>query len=504
MTKNHNSRRNHFFERLCKGGLLLSLAPLLLASCAGDGFDDGERFISDVTNSTLSSPDANEVTCTASADGKSQTITWKVVRGAGGYLFSFYDMANLDEPIVKDSLIDGCSVTVKREEDMNYRIDLRTKGNSELNNQDATETTQVSISTFTPTYATIPAGSDLNEWFAANPIPETAVDEMLNYDLEGGSEYTLSDVLDFDGKRITLRSNNKTSHAKIVYTTATSGITTTAQMNIKYLDFDCSGMTSTTGVFAFSKSTTVAAANTIDPSKFKWSGAYIADPITIVSCNFDNVGGYFFWDNQVKTWADNVLVDNCVVRLTPSASVAGGVFWTNKAGQINNLTVNACTFYEDPDWAFDYKYFYQAGMAKGPDLYVDNTSFSKAATNSVNYTNSTFYHVTWNNGQWGNYNGMQSKTYSYWIMTDCIFFDCSTSGSVPRRFLHGRTNQPGAKFNNNTYMNADGTFQDPGSYDTSGTIIEEDPQFANPTAGDFTISGPTQVARKTGDPRWLP
>ena len=41
-------------------------------------------------------------------------------------------------------------------------------------------------------------------------------------------------------------------------------------------------------------------------------------------------------------------------------------------------------------------------------------------------------------------------------------------------------------------------------YDHSGTTIEEDPQFANPAAGDFHISGATQVARKTGDPRWLP
>jgi hypothetical protein len=69
------------------------------------------------------------------------------------------------------------------------------------------------------------------------------------------------------------------------------------------------------------------------------------------------------------------------------------------------------------------------------------------------------------------------------------------------------------KFNNNTYMayDADGnvTFQDLTSdgqhdYDLSGTVIEEDPQFANPAAGDFHISGATQVARKTGDPRWLP
>ena len=497
-------KKNHFFtySKMCVLALT-GASSLLLASCAKDGFDD-ESFDSGVSNTQVETISADDITITASADGKTQTISWPVVMGAGGYRVNLVDVSNIDEPLINDSTVDGCSVSAKREEDVNYMLTILPLGNAKKNNTEAIDMTVKEFSTFTPTYMTIPAGSNLNEWFAANPIPETAVDEMLNYDLEGGSDYIISDVLDFDAKRVCLRSNSKNDHATITYTTETSGITTTAQMNIKYIDFDCSGMTNSTGVFAFSKTTTVAAANTIDPTVYKWSGAYIADPIAITSCNFDNVKGYFFWDNQVKTWVDNLLVDNCVVRLAPEASIGGGVFWTNKAGQINNLTVNACTFYEDPDWAYDYKYFYQAGMAKAPDLYVDNTPKQSAATNSVNYTNSTFYHVTWNNGQWGNYNGMQAKTYSYWIMTDCIFYDCSTSGSVPRRFLHGRANQPGARFNNNTYMKNDGTFQDPQNYDTSGTIIEEDPQFANPAIGDFHISGATQVARKTGDPRWLP
>ena len=56
-----------------------------------------------------------------------------------------------------------------------------------------------------------------------------------------------------DAKRVTLRSNSKSNHPVITYTDATSGITTTAQMNIKYIDFECGGMSSSTGVFAFSK-----------------------------------------------------------------------------------------------------------------------------------------------------------------------------------------------------------------------------------------------------------
>ena len=497
-------KKNHFFtySKICTLALV-GASALFLTSCAKDGFDD-ETFDSGVSNTQVTTISADDITITPSADGKSQTISWPVVKGAGGYLVNLVDLGNVEAPIINDSIVDGCSVTGKREEDVNYQLTILPLGNKKKGNTDASETTVKAFSTFTPTYMTIPAGSDLNEWFTANPIPEEAADAMLNYDLVGGADYTISDVLDFDAKRVTLRSNSKTNHAKITYTTDKSGITTTAQMGIKYLDFDCSAMTNSTGVFAFSKTTTVPAANTIDPEVYKWAGAYIADPIAIIGCNFDNVRGYFFWDNQVKTWVDNLLVDNCVVHLAPEASIGGGVFWTNKGGQINNLTVSNSTFYESPDCAYDFKYFYQAGMAKAPDLYKDNTPKAVAATNSVNYLNSTFYHVTWNNGQWGNYNGMQAKTYSYWIMTDCIFYDCSTSGSVPRRFLHGRANQPGAKFNNNTYMKNDGTFQDPQNYDTSGTIIEEDPQFADPANGDFSISGATQVARKTGDPRWLP
>ena len=498
-------KKNQFFtySKMCVFALT-GASALFLASCAKDGFDD-ETFDSGVSNTQVSSISAVDIKIDVSADGKNQTISWPVVMGAGGYLVNLIDVDNPEEPIVNDSIIDGCSFTTKREEDVNYMLTILTLGNKAKNNTDATETLVYPFSSFTPTEKTIPAGSDLNAWFAENPIPEKAIKEMVNYDLEAGGSYTISDVLDFDAYRVTLRTNSKDNHATITYTTEASGITTTAQMGIKYVDFDCSGMKSNAGVFAFSKNSSVTNANEVDPTVYKWAGPLIADPITITNCNFDNVNGYFFWDNQAKTWAETVLVDNCVVRLTPPAAVGGGVFWTNKAGQINNLTVSNSTFYEDPDWAFDFKYFYQAGMAKGPDLYVENTPQATNATNKVEYLNCTFYHVTWNGGQWGNYNGMQSKTYSYWIMKDCIFFDCSPSG-VARRFLHGRANQPHAEFANNTYMNADGTFQEAENptYDTSGTMIQEDPQFANPAIGDFTISGAKQVARQTGDPRWLP
>lgn len=489
-------KKNHFttHPKLCVMALL-GAGAMLMASCAVDGFED-ETVSSDVHGVTLESPNAADITVTNSADGKTQTFTWPVVDGAGGYLVSFYDAANMSEPIVNDSIVDGCSITVNREEDMNYLFTIRTLGNPKLNNAEAAQATSKEVTTFTPTYMTIPDGSDLNEWFAANPIPETAKTENLNYDLVAGGSYTVSSELDFDPYSVTLRSTSKTNHAKITYVGGAATISFANTLNVKYLDFDCAGMPkgNTGGVFGFSKSPTAerdAATGFV----------IIQNPVTIIGCNFDNVMGSFFTDNRKgqKVAAVTFLIDNCVVHLTPESAVKCGVIWTNNGGHINDFTISNSTFYNlEPSG--DIYYFYQAGGYRAKDIGL--------ATNSVNYLNSTFYRIGNHNtsdwGEWGNYNGMNGKTDSYWVMTNCIFFDCSNKGGVPRRFLHGKTNQPTATFANNTYMAYDGTFQSYANYDNSGTVIEEDPKFADPSVADFHISGTTQVARKTGDPRWLP
>lgn len=499
-------KKNHLiaWPKFCMA-LLAGAVGLTMASCAQDGFDNDERFVSDVRNTQLVSPAEDDITVTASPDGKKQTISWPVVNGAGGYLVSFCDEGNPDEYIVNDSIVDGCSVTVVREEDVNYKFTIKTLGNEAKNNKGAESATEKKISTFTPTYMTIPAGSDLNQWFAANPIPADQTGNNLNFDLEGGATYNVSGELDFGNQPVTLRSTSKTNHAKVVYTGAESTISFAAALNIKYLDFDCSATPSSSagGVFGFTKS----------PAD-EWRDAtygfvIIKDPVTIVNSNFKGVNGYFLTDNRKgqKVAVVTLLVDNVVVECTPDKALSGGVFWTNNGGHINNMTVSNSTFYNLTAEG-DIKYFYQAGGYRAKDIGLGGAGTDQGGPgNSLTYKNCTFYHLGWKDGQWGNYNGMQGKQDSYWNMLDCIFYDCSTSGSVPRRFLHGQSyaSYPNNKvFSNNTYMKNDGTFQDPQNYDESGTNIEEDPGFADPAAGDFTISGATQVARRTGDPRWLP
>ena len=488
-------KQKHFFtySKICTLAFV-GASVLFLTSCAKDGFDD-ESFDGGVSNTQVAAISADKITITPSADGKSQTISWPVVMGASGYRVTLIDIGDPDQPIINDSIVDGCSVTGKREEDVNYKLTILPMGNAKKGNKDAAEATSKEFSTFTKTFMTIPNGSDLNEWFAANPIPDDSIGRNLNYDLEAGGSYKVSGTLDFDAHWVTLRSNSKSNPATITYTDAASSINFAAPFNAKYLHFDCAGMAANIGVFGFSKETTAA--------RDEATGFVIfGGNTTIVNSTFDNVNGYFFWDNRKdqKIAATQFLIDNCLVELTPPAFVKAGVIWTNKGGHINDLTITNSTFYNLTE-AGDIYYFYQAGSYRAKDVGM--------ASNSVNYKNCTFYRIGYLNseGEWGNYNGMNGKAESYWTMTNCIFYSCSAKGGVPRRFLHGKTysaSSGNVTFANNTYMQADGSFDNVGSYDTSGTQIEEDPQFANPTEGDFHISGPTQVARKTGDPRWLP
>ncbi len=499
MNKKHNYLKNCQSARVwTKGMMLAGAGALLMTACAVDGYDDDERFVSDVTGATLASPSAETITVTPSADGKTQTISWPVVKGAGGYLVNFIDEGNPAEPIVKDSLVDGCSVTVKREEDMNYLLTIKTMGRKDANNQDASSATEMKISTFTPTYKTIPAGSDLKAWFEANPAP---AGENHNFDLEGGAEYTLSGLLDFGASSVTLRSNNKAVPAKIIFTDNSSELSTSGGLVLKYLNIDCSA--SSQAFISLSRNPAIAPVIVN-----AWSADYnfyrVKDNISVLSCQITGVNSYFIWDNQVSCWfADNVLVDNCLVHLTTpsnSKALSGGYFWTNKgAGFFRNLTVSNSTFYNTGEG--DVKYFVQYGGFGNDQVKDPDTQFGWTE-NTITYQNCTFYHVC-ASGQWGNYNGVAGKKTSYWNLKNCIFYDCSSSG-VARRFLAGKQNQPTATFENNTYMHPDGTFDNPSNYDTSGTNIDEDPGFRDPANADFTISNPTHINRKCGDPRWLP
>ena len=345
-----------------------------------------------------------------------------------------------------------------------------------------------------PTEAVIENGSDL-----ADVIAQFANDGVLN--LPAGVELTLNKPVEFV-KPITIVGDEK-EPASIVFTSEDAGLIINGGLTLKNIKFDCNA--SKAPFIQLSKNPAVNASkvNAWDTDYYFY---LIADPIEVINCYVDGVNSFFLTDNKIENngvwFPTTILVDNSIVRLSTTANSSSNAYFNlnNGGGFAKEMTVKNSTFYNTTDFGF--RYFVRYG-GFGNDQVKDVFGWED---NTLTYENCTFYNVCQNDGQWGNYNGIYRATTSNWNMKNCIFWNCSTSGSVPRRFLQGRAPAAGATnvvFLNNTYMKKDGTFQDPQNYDTTGTNIEEDPNFADPANGDFTISNSKQAQLATGDPRWV-
>jgi len=345
-----------------------------------------------------------------------------------------------------------------------------------------------------PTKAVIDNGSDLKD-----VIAKFAKDGVVT--LPAGVELTLNEEIELT-EPLTIVSDEK-NPAKVVFAAENAGFIINEGLTLKNINFECSA--STAPFIQLSKTPTIKPV-TINAWGTDYNLYLIKEPIEVINCTVSGLKSFFLTDNKIDNngawFPTTILVDNCLVQLeTPANNSNNAYFYTNNGGGFaKDMTVKNSTFYNTTDFGF--RYFVRYG---GFGITQAQEAFGWEAT-TLSYENSTFYNVCQNDGQWGNYNGLAGKTTSYWSMTNCIFWNCSTSGSVPRRFLHGKDyskNPENKTFLNNTYMKNDGTFQDPQNYDKSGTNIEEDPNFADPANGDFHISDSKQAELGTGDPRWL-
>ena len=355
------------------------------------------------------------------------------------------------------------------------------------------------VPTDEPLVAEIKAGTDL-----AVLADKYAEDGVLT--LPAGAEVTLKDAFEVPAALTIV--GDEAQPAKVKLTGEKAGFVIANNLVLKNLEFDCAASKE-----AFIKFSTNPDAEPITVNAWNVDyNFYLIDDIEIVNCKLDNVNSFVltdvkFGDNGVW-FAENILVDNSIVHLTTTANNTNNAYFyiNNGGGYAKELTVKNSTFYNTTDFGF--RYFVRYGgfgqtNTEEPLGWKDNT---------ITYENNTFYNVCQNDGQWGNYNGIYRATTSNFIMKSNIFWNCSTSGSVPRRFLQGRgwgADATNVVFLNNTYMKKEvdeegnATFQDPQNYDVSGTDIKEDPKFADPANADFHISGAKQVELKTGDPRWL-
>lgn len=485
-------KKNHFISQLRFCGIaLLGVGALMLSSCADDGYNDDERWSSSVKDATLESPSAEDITVTASADGKSQTISWPVVAGAGGYLVSFYDPSAEDQ-ILNDSIVDGCSITFAREEDMNYKVGVTALGNEKLNNKAAETPAFFVWNTFMPANATAPDGIDLYEWVQTEEIKtllETPSDETVVLDLVPGGQYTLSNIVDFGHNKVMLRTSSKTDFATITYANGAS-IRFGGGFTLRYMNID--GKLTTDPILGLS--------DTPNEAILGQNNHYIInDPVTVQNCYIYNVQRQFLHDNKKKYCIATFLIENTKVNFTTDGGMSGGSYFQiyDGGGFINEFTSTNCTFWNSVNETLGElkhaKYFIRYNNSGR----CDRAGF---AFNKISMLNCTFYNIA-KTGQMANHGGFDGRETSYYDIQNNIFVDCG-SNQVPRRIV-GRTNDKAEiTFNNNTYWFDGAAETGNESYD-AGYQLQSDPAFENAEAGDFTPTGAEQVSMQTGDPRWF-
>ncbi|MBN2174457.1 MAG: DUF4957 domain-containing protein [Bacteroidales bacterium] len=461
-----------------KGGVLHLLTLMLFLGACVQGFDDEWTFTPGVENATLESPDAESVLFTPSADGSNVKISWPVVYGAGGYQFSLYIVDVPENPVVvgiENEIVDGTSVSRGLLEDTKYQVVIKTLGNDKYNNKEATAATDVNFNTLLAA-TVIPNGTDLTQYFTENPIVDEGVE--IGYELEAGGTYTVSGEINFGKAFITLR-GNKINHATV---TMSAGFKSQGGgTKFKFIDFECSGIPTDGMFFGFT--------DVPEGAELVSGAVVVTNPVVFQSCTFKGLPVPLYWDNDKNYAVQTLLVKDVVAELTNN-----GRFIRNSAsgGYIKDFKIENSTVYKNNTGT---DYWMQLSTSKRAPNDFGSIGW---ATASFTYLNSTFY---------GFDRMHNSNRYTYgWVYTtikSCLFLEMLRDQTA-RYILPGNRiySSPAIAFNNNTYWRQ-GAVENYGSYDKSGTTLDEDPLCADTASGNFTIGNSNTIAAGIGDPRWL-
>lgn len=456
---------------------------LSVSSCAGDGFNK-EDFSAGVTNAQLESPDGSKVVFAKIAGTSNVKVSWPVVMGAGGYLFSMYNVTDPANTItlVKDSVIDGCQVACPFDDDINYLVEIKTMGSEKFNNKGATASSKAEWSTIVPA-TSVPEGVDLTTYFAQNS-PTNGLDAEVAYELAAGATYTMSGDIDFGTNFVQLRSADQKNHAKVKISSG-SIITCGGGLGLKFVDFDCTDMPG--GKFIKFGDVPDELKTVAEQKGY----GIVANPIIIKSCNIEAGDNQLITSNGKNYAIANLIIKDCIFALNHKKDL---IDFNSGNSIVNDLEISSSTFYSTTQSS---KFFIRYGGKKGTDF-----GWSKG---SMKYISNTFYNVAYKK-EFFNGNSWGQNTNSV-LMSKNIFMNTS-EGMVNKRVTKGSSNV-NKTCDNNFYWYPEKKIEDiekeeitNSNYGDANGIIE-DPDFQNPAEGDFRPSNPNVLSRQSGDPRWL-
>ena len=490
------------WPKLCSM-LLLGAGAMFVASCASDDLS-GESFVGTYGGSQLVKPDAASISVTNSSDRQSQTITWKTVNGALSYIVNVAvgdTEGNYDQVLVNNQEVRGTSITVSRASRKYYRFTISTAYNPAEGNtaSDPNDPAVKTWDTFTTDIA-LAAGTNLSTFFSEpGQDPATISDGLpLIINLEAGAQYTVSDAIDFKGVNVSIIGASGESKPIITFGANAEGtasnLVTDSPLTIENVDIRFNLPEGNTGcpLIALSTEPTYAAA----PKDY-----YLISNITLNDVKITDLKNCIFYDNNTKYCVVNFSILNSVINLTTEV-VQNEAIISFQSGGCKDFTIKNSTIYGNNAIA---KYFLRYNNSARLDRYGfdRDTDFQ-----SLTYINNTFYGLLKADGQWSNYAAIGGQYYSKFDVERNIWYNCGKQiirRMVVRLYDFETEGKPNPNtFLHNTYFNDDAD-ESAGEieYDKSNTILTSNPGFANPAAGDFTVSGSEQITNLTGDPRWL-
>ena len=230
----------------------------------------------------------------------------------------------------------------------------------------------------------------------------------------------------------------------------------------------------------------------------------VQQPYVFQSCTIKDLPVPLYYCNNGYALSSLSITD-CLVSINTASTI---FIAFNGQGWIKDLSFsNSTIYYTVPGSA----YFVQM-RGRTPS----NFSGSGWSTSLRKMSNCTFYQIGTNNRFFNNVINSNSAVF-FLEMQNTIFADCVVSSAtgtegVFRRICnagnYGNVNYT-LGYNTYYYSAVPGGFLD---YDTSdengrdhsGTAIKVEPKFVNAANGDFTLSSSEHIAKRCGDPRWLP
>ena len=510
-------------KKLTNALWLLCAGCWLLTGCA-DGYESPTDFDLNVTNTKMEMLPQDSMKFVVSADGKTATVSWPTVAGAGGHVVTFQNVDDPENPVVIDGydkkVVDGSHFTISVTEDSKYKMTMLTLGNKEKGNQDADEAKVYDFTTLVKSVMTIPSGEEISQWIDEHPIDSTGAEIAI--DLEPNGEYYLDSLVDFTYLNMTFRGDK--IHRPVVHIRDNGHFETYSGLKVKYINFDMTESTAG-GFVAMSMNNLPDSILTENRGNY-WRGSsqikgiyMVEDPIYIANCWFKNLPHAMLYHNNVNCAFWYFTLYNCIVQMnnTTLSNIGFINLYDSKAQgkSVKNIRIERSTIFNIADNKSACFIRYGNESNSQPDKVFGNIS-ADYNNHSWTFTRSTlakcYYDDTSHSG-WRFCNNVRVSTAFTLNIDHTIFYNCAqlyrmNSGSRTYRFNFFWNDGDDDKSRNNS-MKDSGNAPFASEYDpqfggnNAAQLKELD--FSLPNGGvNFTPNEYEIVTNRGGDPRWLP